>query len=68
VESELLCAGIAQSSNRLEERVEALLAGQEATTNFTLGSFLWLSLMLVPFAALPFHTHCVCPFLKAGLF
>ncbi len=66
--SELLCAGIAQSPSRLEERVEALLAEPEATTNFTLGSFLWLSLVLMPFAALPFHAHCICPFLKSGLF
>jgi Peptidase family M48 len=68
VQSELLCAGIAQSANRLEERVEALLAGPESSTSFTLGSFLWLLLVLLPFAALPFHTHCVCPFLKTGLF
>jgi Zn-dependent protease with chaperone function len=66
VESELLCAGIALSPNRLEERVEALLAGPDATS-YTPG-FLWLALVLLPFAALPFHTHCVCPFLKAGLF
>jgi len=68
VDSELLCAGIALSSNRLEERVEALLAGPESSTSSTLGSFLWLLLVLLPFAALPFHTHCVCPFLKTGLF
>jgi hypothetical protein len=67
VDSELLCAGIALS-NRLEERVEALLAGPESSTSSTLGSFLWLLLVLLPFAALPFHTHCVCPFLKTGLF
>jgi Peptidase family M48 len=66
VQSELLCAGVALSPNRIEERVEALLAGPDATS-LTPG-FLWLALVLLPFAALPFHTHCVCPFLKAGLF
>jgi Peptidase family M48 len=69
MQSELLCAGIAaQSPSRLEERIEALLAGPDSSTSFSLGFFLWLSLMLIPFAALPFHTHCVCPFLKSGLF
>jgi Zn-dependent protease with chaperone function len=49
--------GSSNNSDRLEERINFLLAEPEPLPQLSLLSFFWLSLSLLPLALLPFHEN-----------
>jgi hypothetical protein len=57
VQSDNCCAAFSCAApyNRLEERIEALLAEPELISQPSLLSWTWLLLAFLPFAAVPFH-------------
>ncbi|MBW4694833.1 MAG: M56 family metallopeptidase [Lyngbya sp. HA4199-MV5] len=55
--SEGICAAFSTATprNRLEERIDALLAAQEELQPSTVWGWLWLLLVCLPLATIPFH-------------
>lgn len=55
--SEAICAAFSSATprNRLEERIDALLSVQEESRSATVWQWLWLLLVCLPLATVPFH-------------